>query len=96
MRPERTTSIVQEKLVAGALTLKFTCSAGIPWLASCGLYGSKVAETEVTSTGRSPAAAGRAEPWPAFGAGLELHPATDAPSIADIARSGHERIEVRS
>ena len=43
IRSNRSTSILHEKFPATELTVKVTCSAGIPWLASCGLYGSRVA-----------------------------------------------------
>jgi hypothetical protein len=95
MRPERSTSILHEKFPVTELTVKFTCSAGIPWLANCGLYGSRVAVTEVTFAGKFPEIAARRE-LPLVDAGVELHPANDAPTIIAIAKSGHGRITGRS
>ena len=62
LRPERRMSIVHEKLPETRLTVKSTCSAAIPWVASCGLYGSRAAVTESTWTGRAPAVSGESTP----------------------------------
>lgn len=57
IRFDRRTSILHEKVPVTELTVKVTNSAGIPWLASCGLYGSSVASTEVTFAGKARGAA---------------------------------------
>jgi hypothetical protein len=103
IRPERITSILHEKSPVTNPTVKFTCSAGIPWLANCGLYGSRVAVTEVTLTGRFPEVDGMRElplvevagELPFVDARGELHPAHDAPTVSDVARSSHGRITRR-
>jgi hypothetical protein len=58
------------------------------------LYGSRVAVTEMTVTGRSSGVAEGVEAW-RVDAGLDLHPASDAPTIKEQARSSHGRITVR-
>jgi len=95
IRPERSTSILHEKFPVTELTVKFTCSAGIPWLANCGLYGSRAAVTEVTFVGRVPGVAGRPAPS-LVDPGDELHPAKTAPTMSDMARNDHGRITERS
>jgi hypothetical protein len=95
IRPERTTSILHEKYPVTELTVKFTCSAGIPWLANSGLYGSRVAVTEVTFARRFPEVAGKRELL-LLDTGVGLHPASNPPTISGMAKSGHERITGRS
>ena len=90
VRPERTTSIVHERGRSLARTTKLTCSAGIPWFAICGLYGSRVAVTEVTFTTRFPDVAGGRE-LPEADLGVEPHAAHDAPAINAAVRTDHAR-----
>jgi hypothetical protein len=85
---------LHEKYPVTELTVKFTCSAGIPWLANCGLYGSRVAVTEVTLAGRFPEVAGKSELL-LLDTGVGLHPANNPPTISGMAKSGHERITGR-
>jgi hypothetical protein len=90
VRPDRSTSIVQERGRSIERTMKLTCSAGIPALAICGLYGSRVAVTEVTFTTRFPDAA-RGREVPEADLGVELQPAHDAPTISGAARTDKVR-----
>jgi hypothetical protein len=72
--PERSTSMLHETSPETELTVKLTCSAGIPWLAYCGLYGSRAALTDMTFTGRYPE-----EAETALGVGVQA--ARHAPTI---------------
>jgi hypothetical protein len=72
------------------LTMKLTCSAGMPSLESCGLYGNRVAVTEITRALRAPSVLGEgAEPCAAVG--VELQPRQMAPTASNPARTDQGR-----
>jgi hypothetical protein len=67
------------------LTVKLTCSAGMPWLENSGLYGKRVGVTEVTCALRAPSVFGEdAELRAAIGA--ELQPRQAAPAARNPAK----------
>jgi hypothetical protein len=63
--------------------VKLTCSAGMPWLEICGLYGSRVAVTEVTCAAR--------EPGPKRGVadGVALQPSATTPLTTHAGTTNH-------
>ena len=97
--PEWNTSIVQWK-DAGTddtgmwLTVKSTCSAGMLWLESCGLYGNRVAVTEVTFTLRFPGVVGEGAEL-GVAPGDEPQPRVSTPATSNPVRTDHGRITPR-
>ena len=77
-----------------ALTVKLTCSAGIPPLEICGLYGSRVAVTEVTFTLRFPGDVGEGAEL-GVERGGEPQPKVSAPATSNPVRTDHGRITPR-
>ena len=92
--PDRCTLIAQESDLAtndlGVMVMtKVTCSAGMPWLEICGLYGSSVGLTESTFPVR----------WPSgLTVGAEVgvargdpQPRANAPATSNAVTTEHER-----
>jgi hypothetical protein len=73
--------------VGNPLTVKLTCSAGIPWLENCGLYGSRPnAVTDVTCTLRVPGVE------IVVAAGGALQPSAITPPTANIGTTNSDLI----